>query len=225
VGAVVAFGVFLLAQARGRHPMVPLDLVRSRPVAVSLAVGFTFMVGYYGMVFLFSLYYQQQRGLSTFGTGLAFVPMTALVAFMPVVAARAATRFGPRVPIAIGQALMAAGLLILCVIVGGAPTALLAVVMILVGAGAGAAMPSATALLLDSVPAERAGIASGVLNTCRLVGGALAVAVFGALLVHQRFLDGLRVSLLIAGLLLVLTMAASLTLRSHRRQTNKEATP
>src|SRR5205823_906438 len=119
--AVAAFVVFVLAQARGSHPMVPLDLFRSRPVVVSLAVGFAFMVGYYGMVFLFSLYYQQQRGLSTFGTGLAFVPMTALVAFMPTVAARAATRFGPRLPIAAGQFCMAAGLLILCLIVAGAP--------------------------------------------------------------------------------------------------------
>jgi hypothetical protein len=71
--------------------MVPLDLFHSRPVVIALSVGFAFMGGYYGMVFLFSLYYQQQRGLTPLGTGLAFLPMTLLIALTSVVAGR-----GPR---------------------------------------------------------------------------------------------------------------------------------
>ena len=65
----------------------------------------------------------------------------------------------------------------------------------------------------DSVPTECAGTASGVLNTSRQVGGAVAIAVYGALLANLGFLDGLRTSLLIAGLLLLATTLASLTLR------------
>jgi MFS transporter, DHA2 family, methylenomycin A resistance protein len=82
---------------------------------------------------------------------------------------------------------------------------------ILIGFGSALAVPPLTAVLLGSVPSERAGTASGVLNTCRQVGGALAVAVFGALIADpETFLPGLQVSLVIAAMLLLATAAASL---------------
>jgi DHA2 family methylenomycin A resistance protein-like MFS transporter len=71
------------------------------------------MGGYYGMVFLFSLYYQQQQGLTPLGTGLAFLPMTLLIALASLVAGRAA-RVGTKLLTVAGQAIMAAGLLALC---------------------------------------------------------------------------------------------------------------
>ena len=61
--------VFLATQARGVHPMMPLELFRSRNVSVAVAVGFAFMVGFYGLPFLMSLYLQQLRGLSPLATG------------------------------------------------------------------------------------------------------------------------------------------------------------
>jgi DHA2 family methylenomycin A resistance protein-like MFS transporter len=141
--------------------------------------------------------------------------MTALSIFMNPVAARLVERFGPRLPITAGQVLMAVGLLSLCVAAAGASIPLLSLLTIPVGFGAALAIPTMTALLVNSVPAERAGTASGVLNTCRQLGGALSVAVFGALVAHRAtFLAGLRVSLVIAALLLLATAAASLLLRS-----------
>ena len=62
-----ALAAFLVVQARGAHPMVPLELFRSRTVAVAVAVGFAFVVGYYGLPFVMSLYLQQLRGLSPLG--------------------------------------------------------------------------------------------------------------------------------------------------------------
>ena len=165
--AVLAIVVFFVTQARGSDPMVPPDLFRSRPVVVSISVGFAFMVGFYGMVFLISLYLQQTRGLSALETGLAFLPMTVLVGFMNILAARIAARFGPNVPIAAGQFLMAVGLVALVLNVADAPTSILAVLMIPVGLGGALSIPPMIALLLDSAPAERAGTASGVLNTAR----------------------------------------------------------
>jgi DHA2 family methylenomycin A resistance protein-like MFS transporter len=195
--------------------MMPLDLFRSRAVVISVSVGFAFMVGYYGLIFLVSLYFQELRGLSALDTGLAFLPMTALVAVLNPAAARLAERVGARMTIVAGQFLMVVGLLTLCLVPAGTPTWLLAVLMFPVGLGGPLAIPPVTALLLDSVPPERAGTASAVLNTFRQVGGALAVAVFGALLAHHAtFLHGLRVSLLIAALLLLATAASSLLLRS-----------
>src|SRR5262249_7795568 len=88
--AVAALTAFLIAEARGAHPMVPLGLFRSRPVAVSVSVGFAFTVGFYGLVFLLSLYFQELRGLTSSATGLAFLPMTALGLFVTPVAPRVA---------------------------------------------------------------------------------------------------------------------------------------
>ncbi|MEN1882940.1 MFS transporter [Streptomyces mirabilis] len=152
--AIVALIVFLTSQARGRHPMVPLDLFRSRGVVVPLLGGFAFTVGFYGLGFLLSLYFQELRGLSSSATGLAFLPMTVVTAFMNLVAARA----------------------------------------------------------------ERAGTASGVLNTFRQSGGALAVAVYGALITTD-FLHGMRVGLTISTVLLVVMAAATLTLKRPAEMT------
>ncbi len=218
VVAALALVAFVVAQARGAHPMVPLGLVRSRSVAVPVAAGFTFTVGFYGLVFLLSLYFQQVRALSSLAAGLAFLPMTGLSFFATLLAPRIAERYGPRIPMAIGQALMAAGLVSLGVAAIGAPIWLLALLTLPVGFGSALTVPTLTAVLLDRVPAERAGTASGVLNTGRQLGGALAIAVFGALVAPRgSFLHGLQISLAIAAALLLVTAAASLSLRPVKR--------
>lgn len=218
--AAIALVAFFVAQARGAHPMVPPGLFRSRPVAVSVAGGFTFTVGFYGLVFLLSLYLQQLRGLSSLATGLAFIPMTGLSFFVTLRTPRIAARFGPRVPMAVGQLLMAAGLLSLCVVAATAPVWLLSVLTLLVGLGSALTVPTLTAVLMGSVPAERAGTASGVLNTSRQVGGALAIAVFGALVAHREtFVHGLRISLVVAALLLLATAVASILMRQSATDT------
>jgi MFS family permease len=79
--AVVAFAAFLTAQARGAHPMMPLELFRSRTLVISVVIGFAFIVGYYGLPFVMSLYLQQLRGTSSLSTGAAFLPM--MLVFAP----------------------------------------------------------------------------------------------------------------------------------------------
>jgi DHA2 family methylenomycin A resistance protein-like MFS transporter len=139
--AVVALVAFLVAEQRGAHPMVPLDLFRSRPVTVSAFVGFAFTIGFYGLVFLLSVYLQELRGLSPLATGLAFVPMTGLTGFVTLVAPRAAARFGPRVPVALGQVANAVGLLGLMVAVAvQAPILLIAILTVPVGFGSALAI-------------------------------------------------------------------------------------
>jgi len=219
VVAGVALTVFLIAQARGAHPMVPLDLFRSRTVSVAIAVGFAFIVGYYGLPFVMSLYLQQLRGLSSLATGAAFLPMMLIGAALTPFSARLAERLGARLLIGSGLVLMAVGLVTLAVVPSATPVWALALLMVLVGLAGPLVMPPVTAVLLNSVLGHRAGTASGVFNTSRQIGGALAVAVFGALLADPAtFLQGLRASLLIAATVaLVAAMASQLLTRPHPR--------
>jgi DHA2 family methylenomycin A resistance protein-like MFS transporter len=213
--AVVALAAFLAAQARGAHPMVPLDLFRSRTVSVAVAVGFAFIVGYYGLPFVMSLYLQQLRGLSPLATGLAFLPMMLIGAALTPFSARLAERLGARVLITGGLVLMTAGLAVIAVIAPSMPIWALAGLMVLVGLAGPMVSPPVTAVLLNSVPGHQAGVASGVFNTSRQVGGALAVAVFGALLAQPAtFTQGLRTSLLLAA---GVALAAATACRLPRR--------
>jgi len=208
--AVVALAAFGVLQARGRHPMMPLSLFRSRTVTVALVAGFAFMVGYYGLPFVMSLYLQQLRGLSALGTGIAFLPMMLTGAVLTPFTARLAERFGARALVTTGLICMTAGLVAIGLMPGSAPVAVLSALMVLVGLAGPLVMPPVMALLLQAVPVRQAGVASGVFNTSRQVGGALAIAVFGALLSDRvTFLHGLRLSLLIAAAVAVATAAVT----------------
>ncbi|MGP3756817.1 MFS transporter [Streptomyces sp. IBSNAI001] len=216
--ALGAAAVFVGAQARGRHPMVGLALLQDRTMVLASAIGFALNVGFYGMIFLLSLYLQQAKGMSALATGLAFVPMTLLTASVSPTAAWFAARFGARMPVITGQVAMAGGLVLLALVPATAPTWLLVAAMIPVGAGGSLAVPALTSLLLDHVVPGRAGTATGVLNTSRQVGGALAVAVFGALIAEPDHLSGgLEASLLIAAAAVACTTAATFLLRPAAR--------
>jgi len=214
--AVVSLAGFLAAEARVAHPMVPLDLFRSRNVAVPVGVGFAFVVGFYGLPFVMSLYLQQVRHLSPFATGAVFLPMALVGGVLTPVSARLAERLGPRTVIGGGLTVMAAGLALLAVVSAAAPAWGLAFLMIPVGLAGPAVMPPVTAVLLNGVSGKQAGTASGVFNTSRQVGGALAVAVFGALLARQHDLAaGMRTSLLAAAAVTVAAAAATGLLASR----------
>jgi len=212
--AAVAVVAFVIRQWRARHPMVPLPLVRDKVMSLSMAIGFAFMVGYYGLPFAFSLYFQQERDLSALQTGALFLPMMLVGAALTPFSARIAERTGHRLLIVGGLLVMAAGLLVLGMLPASTPVAVLSTLMVLVGLAGPLVMPPTTAVLLNAVPGHQAGTASGLFNTSRQVGGALAIAVFGGLLSGQAtFMDGLRTSLTLGALIAVLAAAAAARLR------------
>jgi MFS family permease len=144
-----------------------------------------------------------------------FVPMMLVGAALTPFSARLAERAGRRTVIVAGLLSMTAGLAIIGMLPDSAPPWILAALMILVGLGGPLVMPTAMAVLLDSVPAHRAGTVSGVFNTGRQVGGALAVAVFGGLLADpDHVLRGVHASLLIAAAVVAIAAAATLLLRT-----------
>lgn len=210
--AVLAAVVFFLVETRSPHPVVPLRLFRNRTVAVAVAAGSAVSVAFYSVVFVFSLFFQQVQGLSALRAGLAFLPMTGLIAVTNVVAGKLAGRYGPRLPMLVGQALAVVGLLVLLYVDAGTSSVLAAALLVPLALGCALTVPPLTAAMMDAVPAERAGLAAGVLNAARQVAGGLGIAVFGTLVSHG-FAEGMRLSLVVSAGALALTGAATSRLR------------
>lgn len=209
--AIASASAFVSMQLRGAHPMVPPSLFGTRNPKIAMMVGFTFMMGYFGLPFLMSLYLQQQRGLSPAATGMTFLPMMLIGLLLTPFSTRLASRLGSRRVIVTGLTLMAAGLSLVALLPPATPVPFIAAAMVPVGLSGPLVAPPVASVLLASVPASLAGTAGGVFNTSRQVGGALSVATFGSLLARApSFLDGFRMSLLLAVGLALATALVSL---------------
>jgi MFS transporter, DHA2 family, methylenomycin A resistance protein len=196
--------LFVLRERRAVQPMLPLSLFRHRLFALTSLVGLLVNVAFYGLIFVFSLYFQRVNGFSPFATGLAFLPMLGVVLPVNLVAARVAERIGASATIAAGAALSAVGCLALIGIEPGTSYSAIGTQLAVVGAGLGLLVPPLTSTLLGSVEKSRSGIAAGVLNSTRQTGSVLGVALFGSLVGQpSSFIAGAHESLIIAACLLL----------------------
>jgi MFS transporter, DHA2 family, methylenomycin A resistance protein len=215
--AAMAAGGFVMIEARTVAPMVPLEMFRSRTMTVSVAIGFVVNAAFYGLVFVLTLFFQGVLGLSALSAGLMFLPMSAVIAGANLTSARTAARFGPRMPIALGQAIFALATFGLLWMGEGTSGPMMAAMLIPVGLGLGLAVPSLTAIVLNDIAADRAGIAGGILNSVRQTGGALAVAVFGSFVANRgESIVGLKIALCAAAVMLVATTGAAFLLPRGR---------
>jgi len=205
VAAALLAIVFVLQERRASQPMLPLSLFRHRMFALTSMVGLLVNVAFYGLIFIFSLYFQRVNGWSPFATGLAFVPMMGAVLPVNLLAPRLAERIGAPATIAVGAVASALGCLALLGIGQGTSYLAICAQLIVIGGGLGLLVPPLTSTLLGSVEKQRSGIAAGVLNATRQTGSVLGVALFGSLAGQANaLLPGAHVSLVIsAGLLLV----------------------
>lgn len=212
--------LFLFQERRTRHPMLPLSLFAHRMFALTALDGLLVNIAFYGLIFVFSLYFQEINGWSPLATGLAFVPMMGAVLPVNLVAPRLAEKFGAPVAIAAGSLIAAAGCLALIGIGRGTPYWAVGAQLVAMGGGLGLLVPPLTSTLLGSVEKARSGIAAGVLNSTRQTGSVLGVALFGSLLGQANdFLFGARAALIISALLLI-GAAAAITLGRHTRAKN-----
>lgn len=206
VVAAIAASAFIVIEAKMAAPMLPLTLFRSRAFTVASMSGVLVNFAYYGLIFVFSLFFQWQMKLSPQETGLAFLPMTVVLMVVNILAGRLMTRMGARRLMLLGQVLAAFGYLLLIPALGTGSYAMLIVPMLMAASGIALMVPTMTNVTLSSVEASRAGVASGVLNTARQVGGMLGVAVCGYLVrdvTPSAFAEGMRVSLGTAVVLLL----------------------
>jgi MFS transporter, DHA2 family, methylenomycin A resistance protein len=209
VAAAVLALLFVWRERRAPQPMLPLALFTHRLFALTSLVGLLVNVAFYGLIFVFSLYFQRVNGLSPLSTGLAFLPMMGAVLPVNLVAARVSERVGAPAAIASGAALSALGCLALLGIGPGTSYGAIGAQLTIIGAGLGLLVPPLTSTLLGSVEKSRSGIAAGVLNATRQTGSVLGVALFGSLVGEaDAFMAGAHAALIISASLLLAAAAA-----------------
>ncbi|HKE40333.1 MAG TPA: MFS transporter [Casimicrobiaceae bacterium] len=209
--------LFVSAERKSEQPMLPLALFKRRRFTVTSIVGLLVNVAFYGLIFVFSLYFQRQNGYSPLQTGLAFAPLMVAVLVANLSAARISRSIGARNTIAIGAALAGVACVALLGIKQGTPYTSMVIPLIAMGAGLGAIVPPLTATLLGSVEKERSGVASGVLNSSRQTGSVLGVSLFGSLLAH-RFIFGTRTAIALSAALFACACLAMLIVCRENRE-------
>jgi EmrB/QacA subfamily drug resistance transporter len=173
---------FLLLESRVASPLVPLRLFRLRNIAVSNVVGVLWAAAMFAWFFLSALYLQLVLGYSPLEVGLAFLPANLVMGALSIgLSARLVMRFGIKPPLVAGLGLAALGSLLFArAPVDGSFVMDVLPPMILLGIGAGMAFnPVLLAAMSDVEPTE-AGLASGVVNTSFMMGGALGLAVLAS---------------------------------------------
>jgi DHA2 family methylenomycin A resistance protein-like MFS transporter len=189
---------FIWAERRSPDPMLPLALFRRRAFRSGTAVGLLINLGFYGQLFVLSLFFQDVRGYSALLTGVALLPEAALLIVASTLSGTIMARTGPRGPMLAGLTIGGAGLLGMALAGAHAPYALLVAPMAAAGFGMALTMPAATASVMEAAPADRGGIASGVVNAARQAGGVLGVALLGTLVSGSSLSDVLPTALIVA---------------------------
>ncbi len=209
--AILAGIAFYFAEAKSSEPMLPLGLFHLPNFSPSVVFGTIMNLTFYGMIFVLSLYLQQARGYSALRTGLAYLPMMVTFIFSNVASGMVGARTGPRLPMLLGSVIMLAGFAMLSRLGTSTPYYAMVVPFIVIPSGMGFAIPAMTATILSSVERGRSGTASAVVNAARQTGGAIGVAVFGALVGSTpiQIARGLKMASLISvGLIFIATLVA-----------------
>ncbi|EEA04146.1 drug resistance transporter, EmrB/QacA subfamily [Burkholderia sp. H160] len=210
--AAVAGGLFVVVEARHAQPLLPLALFRNAAVNVSSLTGLSLNFGYYGLMFAMSLFFQNARHDTPLETGLAFLPMTAVVAVANIASGSLTARFGYRLPMVVGQALAALGYLSLVFVRVDSSALAVSLPLLTVGVGVALAVPSINTAVLTHVDPSYLGVASGVLNTARQIGGVLGVGLFGSLVRPEfnNLAEGLHLAVILAALVTLASLLSTL---------------
>jgi EmrB/QacA subfamily drug resistance transporter len=231
--AALAGPAFLLAQKREAHPMLPLDLFRSRQFSGANAVTFVVYGALGGALFLFPIALQLVDHYSPQASGLALLPVTAIMLTFSSRSGQLAARIGPRLQMSVGPLVVGLGLLLLTRATGqGNYFAQVLPAVIIFGIGLAITVAPLTSTAMGAAPSEHAGVASAVNNVVARAAGLLAVAVLpllagitGASALRPRnFAAGFHTAVIIAGLTCAAgALLAVLTIRNpstpNRRRT------
>jgi EmrB/QacA subfamily drug resistance transporter len=230
--AVAAGIAFTLVESRGTDAMVDLALFRDRVFSGGIAALMLWAFGLFGIYFFTSLYLQNVLHFSPTMAGLAFVPMAGSMIVAAIASEPLSQRLGAHRLVSVALVVMGLGLASVALFGASAHFADLMPSFVVIGIAGGLTTPLTTSVM-EAMPAERAGVASGVFNASRELAGLLGITVIGAVIsarehtvartgldpVHA-FLSGYRLGLVLAGVLVSLGgIAAFAALRTARSST------
>ncbi|MFG1965482.1 MFS transporter [Nonomuraea sp. NPDC049028] len=213
--AAALLAAFVAIESRREAPMLPLGLLRRPSIAVGTIGSATMNFGINGMMLLITLYLQGVLRLSPMTAGAALLPLFVPLALLSAPFGRLAGRYGPRPVMVAGLVVLAAGMGLLLLVRPATPYLVLLPALAVIGLGAALLTPSVVALAMSDPPPGREGLVSAINNTARQAGGAIGVAVFGAMAGAPggpRFIGGLHGAAVVAGVAYLGVTALTLTL-------------
>ena len=235
-GAIL-LAAFLFVEARvAEAPLVPLSIFRVGQLRAANLVVILLYSGFFPVWFFLTLYLQQVLGYDAIEAGLGFLPMTLSIFAASSFAPRVVARFGTRAVITAGMATAGAGMLLLTgVAPGGSYAGSVLAGGVLTAVGFGFSLVPATIVAMQGVAGTQSGLASGLLNTSRLVGGALGLAVLSTIAASQTrgdlgvsapraLTDGFGVAFTVGAALVLAGAVAAATLL-HSRPSGPVAAP
>jgi EmrB/QacA subfamily drug resistance transporter len=232
--AAAAAIAFLVIESRVAEPMMDLRFLRLRVFSGGLLAMGLWAFGVFGIYFYTAIYLQNVLGFSPTGAGSAFIPMALVMAVTATLAPRLEARFGAARTIAAGLALMAVSIAGISTFGEGTTYSDLLPWFLVYGLGGGLLVPLSN-VIVSVLPAERSGLASGMLNVSREVFGLLGITILGALLTNRshaasgtdlhRYLSGYQFALVVAAVLITVGVPVALVMLRGVRVEEPEATP
>ncbi|MFE0650982.1 MFS transporter [Streptomyces sp. NPDC059534] len=214
-GGVLCLAAFVAVELRlergaavrpeGRRPLLPLSLFREIRLTATNLIGLLLSFGYYGLLFVATLYFQQERHLSALSTGVALLPSVCMGFLAAPLSSRLTARSGPYLPMAGALLLGSVGFLGWLAAGPDTPYPVLLFALMATGLATPVTVVAATVAVMEASPAEKAGTASAVFNVSRQVGSAMGVALFGTLIgATGGMIGGLHMSAVIAAVAFLL---------------------
>jgi EmrB/QacA subfamily drug resistance transporter len=172
---------FVLLELHQRLPMLDLSLFKNPTFSGANTVMFLVGLAMFGIFFYNSLFLQNILHYGAIKTGATFLPMTVLIIFVAPVAGKISDRVGPRWLMGAGMTLLTGSLLLFATLDAQSTWWAILPGLLVGGVGMAITMAPTTAAAMGSVPVDKAGVGSAVINSMRQVGGSLGIAVMGAL--------------------------------------------
>src|SRR5207247_2256095 len=176
---------FILLEQHQRIPMLDLSLFKNATFAAANAVMLLVGLAMFGVFFFISLYVQGVLHYTPTKAGATFLPMTLLIILIAPQAGRLSDKLGPRWLITVGQALLALSLLLFSRLGAHSDFYNLLPALLIGGFGMAMSMSPLTSAAMGSIPIDKAGVGSAVINSMRQVGGSVGLAPMGALIASQ----------------------------------------
>jgi DHA2 family methylenomycin A resistance protein-like MFS transporter len=180
--AALALAVFMLVETMAQAPMLPARLARNNVLLATMFTGAIINLTFFGVVFVLSIYFQTILHYDANHTGLAFIPLTAVMTISSLTSARIAKHISALRIMTTSLSLQIVGFALLSQVGPDSSFWLLNGALIIVGIGSASTVPSMNNSMLAAVSPEDAGMASGLMSSARQLGGVVGVAVFGILI-------------------------------------------